>query len=53
MMASADSVAVYIGVAMVTQCPIIPGHSFLYDFRVADQAGTFWYDKSFGFGASY
>nr|AFN10626.1 laccase 1 [Hypsizygus marmoreus] len=27
----------------VTQCPIAPGHSFLYDFSVADQAGTFWY----------
>ncbi|KAF8076630.1 laccase [Lyophyllum atratum] len=27
----------------VTQCPIAPGHSFLYDFAVPDQAGTFWY----------
>ncbi|KDR80955.1 hypothetical protein GALMADRAFT_61136 [Galerina marginata CBS 339.88] len=27
----------------VTQCPIAPGHSFLYNFRVPDQAGTFWY----------
>ncbi|RDB27353.1 Laccase-1 [Hypsizygus marmoreus] len=27
----------------VTQCPIAPGHSFLYDFSVPDQAGTFWY----------
>nr|AFD97049.1 laccase 2 [Coprinus comatus] len=27
----------------VTQCPISPGHSFLYQFRVPDQAGTFWY----------
>ncbi|KAF7358933.1 Laccase 4 [Mycena sanguinolenta] len=31
------------GPAWVTQCPIIPGHSFLYDFKVPDQAGTFWY----------
>ncbi|KAL4261860.1 multicopper oxidase family protein [Pleurotus pulmonarius] len=31
------------GVAMVTQCPITPGHSFLYDFGVPEQAGTFWY----------
>ncbi|KAF7358932.1 Laccase I [Mycena sanguinolenta] len=31
------------GPAWVTQCPIIPGHSFLYDFEVPDQAGTFWY----------
>ncbi|RDB27756.1 Laccase-1 [Hypsizygus marmoreus] len=27
----------------VTQCPIAPGHSFLYTFNVPDQAGTFWY----------
>uniref|UniRef100_UPI00403B38C7 Laccase n=1 Tax=synthetic construct TaxID=32630 RepID=UPI00403B38C7 len=31
------------GPAFVTQCPIAPGHSFLYDFSVPDQAGTFWY----------
>ncbi|KAF5354349.1 hypothetical protein D9757_014332 [Collybiopsis confluens] len=24
-------------------CPIASGHSFLYDFNVPDQAGTFWY----------
>ncbi|KAG6844220.1 Acyl-coenzyme A oxidase 2 [Tephrocybe sp. NHM501043] len=27
----------------VNQCPISPGYSFLYDFSVPDQAGTFWY----------
>ncbi|KAF9483026.1 laccase [Pholiota conissans] len=27
----------------VTQCPIAPGHSFLYQFGVPDQAGTYWY----------
>ncbi|EDQ99748.1 multicopper oxidase, laccase [Laccaria bicolor S238N-H82] len=27
----------------VTQCPISPGNSFLYQFSVPDQAGTFWY----------
>lgn len=27
----------------VTQCPISPSHSFLYQFSVPDQAGTFWY----------
>nr|ABW75771.2 laccase [Cyathus bulleri] len=27
----------------VNQCPISPGNSFLYDFSVPDQAGTFWY----------
>ncbi|KAH9951951.1 laccase [Amylocystis lapponica] len=31
------------GPAFVTQCPIAPGNSFLYDFNVPDQAGTFWY----------
>ncbi|KAF9461174.1 laccase 2 precursor [Collybia nuda] len=31
------------GPAGVSQCPIAPSHSFLYDFRVPDQAGTFWY----------
>jgi iron transport multicopper oxidase len=27
----------------VSQCPIAPGDSFLYDFRASGQAGTFWY----------
>ncbi|KAJ7450358.1 laccase [Mycena latifolia] len=31
------------GPAWVSQCPIATGHSFLYDFTVPDQAGTFWY----------
>ncbi|KAJ4471523.1 laccase [Lentinula aciculospora] len=31
------------GVAFVSQCPITANHSFLYDFDVPDQAGTFWY----------
>ncbi|PIL30321.1 transporter [Ganoderma sinense ZZ0214-1] len=31
------------GTAFVTQCPITKDHSFQYDFRVPDQAGTFWY----------
>nr|ALF95041.1 laccase [Crustodontia chrysocreas] len=31
------------GPAFVTQCPIAPGNSFLYDFDVPDQAGTYWY----------
>ncbi|TFK31867.1 laccase-2 [Crucibulum laeve] len=31
------------GPAFVTQCPIASGDSFLYDFDVPDQAGTFWY----------
>nr|AMJ39540.1 laccase 3 [Coriolopsis trogii] len=36
------------GAASVTQCPISSGHSFLYNFRVPDQAGTFWYHSHFG-----
>ncbi|KAL0954254.1 hypothetical protein HGRIS_005382 [Hohenbuehelia grisea] len=35
------------GAAMVTQCPIVPDHSFLYDFTVPQQAGTFWYHSHF------
>ncbi|KAL0952845.1 hypothetical protein HGRIS_007070 [Hohenbuehelia grisea] len=31
------------GPAFVTQCPIAAGDSFLYEFSVPDQAGTFWY----------
>nr|Q12717.1 RecName: Full=Laccase-5; AltName: Full=Benzenediol:oxygen oxidoreductase 5; AltName: Full=Diphenol oxidase 5; AltName: Full=Laccase IV; AltName: Full=Urishiol oxidase 5; Flags: Precursor [Trametes versicolor]AAC49829.1 laccase IV [Trametes versicolor] len=31
------------GAAFVNQCPIATGNSFLYDFTVPDQAGTFWY----------
>jgi iron transport multicopper oxidase len=31
------------GPAFVNQCPIAPGHSFLYDFAAPGQAGTFWY----------
>ncbi|KAF9459184.1 laccase 3 precursor [Collybia nuda] len=31
------------GTAFVTQCPISPGDSFLYDFPVPNQAGTYWY----------
>ncbi|CAL1697184.1 unnamed protein product [Somion occarium] len=30
------------GTAFVTQCPIISGNSFLYEFEL-DQPGTFWY----------
>ncbi|KAG6901004.1 Acyl-coenzyme A oxidase 2, partial [Termitomyces sp. Mi166 len=31
----------------VTQCPIIPGQSFEYNFKVPDQAGTFWYHSHY------
>ncbi|KAJ6610545.1 yellow laccase [Mycena sp. CBHHK59/15] len=33
----------YDGPSFVTQCPITPGNSFLHDFVVPNQAGTFWY----------
>nr|AUK50745.1 laccase 2 [Peniophora sp. CBMAI 1063] len=35
------------GVDSVTQCPIIPGNSFLYNFSVPDQAGTYWYHSHY------
>ncbi|KAF9459165.1 laccase 2 precursor, partial [Collybia nuda] len=31
------------GAAFVTQCPIAANDSFVYDFSVPQQAGTFWY----------
>ncbi|KAJ3718678.1 laccase [Lentinula raphanica] len=31
------------GVSFVSQCPIAANHSFMYDFKVPDQAGTYWY----------
>lgn len=31
------------GPEMVTQCPIPPGSTFLYNFTVSGQAGTYWY----------
>ncbi|KAG6860892.1 hypothetical protein C0995_006331 [Termitomyces sp. Mi166 len=35
------------GGAMVSQCPIVQNASFLYDFNVFDQAGTFWYHSHY------
>ncbi|KIM76765.1 laccase [Piloderma croceum F 1598] len=31
------------GTGFVTQCPIVPSNSYQYDFKVSEQAGTFWY----------
>ncbi|TDL26568.1 Cu-oxidase-domain-containing protein [Rickenella mellea] len=31
------------GPSFVNQCPIIPNNSFLYNFNVPGQAGTYWY----------
>ena len=28
---------------MVTQCPIPPGETYLYNFTIDDQVGTYWY----------
>ncbi|EIM85733.1 laccase [Stereum hirsutum FP-91666 SS1] len=36
------------GPAFVTQCPISPGHSFLYDFKAPGQSGTYWYHSHLG-----
>ncbi|KAH7881961.1 laccase [Phlebopus sp. FC_14] len=36
------------GVAFVTQCPIVSGQSFLYDFNGQGQAGTYWYHSHYG-----
>ncbi|KAG6901229.1 hypothetical protein C0995_015046 [Termitomyces sp. Mi166 len=35
------------GPAMVTQCPIVPNASFVYDFNIHNQAGTFWYHSHY------
>lgn len=32
----------------LTQCPIPPGHTFVYDFTVDDQSGTYWYHSHLG-----
>lgn len=36
------------GTAYVTQCPIAPGDSFLYNFSAGNQVGTFWYHSHYG-----
>ncbi|KAI9334406.1 multicopper oxidase-domain-containing protein [Obelidium mucronatum] len=33
----------YDGAEMVSQCPIQPGSSFVYEFNVGNQTGTYWY----------
>ncbi|PPQ79824.1 hypothetical protein CVT25_002978 [Psilocybe cyanescens] len=35
------------GTAEVTQCPIVPGNSFLYQFSTQNQAGTYWYHSHY------
>ncbi|CDR43621.1 CYFA0S12e02652g1_1 [Cyberlindnera fabianii] len=36
------------GPEMVTQCPIGPGQTFLYNFTVDDQHGSYWYHSHTG-----
>ncbi|CCH46068.1 putative secreted protein [Wickerhamomyces ciferrii] len=36
------------GPEMVTQCPIGPGQTFLYNFTVPDQVGSYWYHSHTG-----
>ncbi|KAH3680165.1 hypothetical protein WICPIJ_008378 [Wickerhamomyces pijperi] len=36
------------GPQMVTQCPIAPNDTYLYNFTVPDQVGTFWYHSHTG-----
>ena len=36
------------GPEMVTQCPIPPGETYLYNFTVTDQVGTYWYHSHTG-----
>lgn len=36
------------GPQQVTQCPIPPGHKFVYDFTIGDQTGTYWYHSHTG-----
>ncbi|KAI5956462.1 hypothetical protein KGF54_000937 [Candida jiufengensis] len=36
------------GPEMITQCPVAPGSTIIYDFEVSDQAGTYWYHSHSG-----
>ncbi|KAL5492731.1 LCC11_6 [Sanghuangporus weigelae] len=38
----------YDGAAWVNQCPIVPNNSFLYNFTVTNQTGTYWYHSHVG-----
>ena len=31
------------GAVGITQCPIVPGSSFTYEFKIKGQSGTYWY----------
>ncbi len=36
------------GVAMITQCPVLPGSTFVYRFVVQNAPGTYWYHSHVG-----
>ena len=36
------------GTAGITQCPIPPGKSFMYNFTIENQYGTYWYHSHYG-----
>ena len=36
------------GVAMITQCPILPGSHYMYRFLVQNKPGTYWYHSHVG-----
>ncbi|KAF2440290.1 multicopper oxidase [Karstenula rhodostoma CBS 690.94] len=40
------------GTVGISQCPIAPGQSFTYRFKVTDQTGTYWYHSHMGMQAS-
>jgi laccase len=35
------------GPSYITQCPIRPGQSYAYDFRIVGQRGTLWWHAHF------
>ncbi len=36
------------GTVGITQCPVAPGHSFTYKFKIIGQSGTYWYHSHQG-----
>ncbi|KAJ9627066.1 hypothetical protein H2203_003527 [Taxawa tesnikishii (nom. ined.)] len=40
------------GTVGITQCPIAPGHTWTYEFRVEGQSGTYWYHAHHSMQAS-
>ncbi|KAH9074954.1 multicopper oxidase-domain-containing protein, partial [Lactarius deliciosus] len=37
----------YVDGIFVTQCPIIPGESFTYQFQTSEQSGSYWYHADY------